>query len=304
MVRFANTCLQRVNELTILLQSSLGPGTEELAMRIGIHSGPVTAGVLRGEKSRFQLFGDTMNTAARMESTGLKNRVHLSKDTANSLIVFGKSAWIQEREDVVTAKGKGELKTFWLLPNCGIPGMSKRTDPVILPTEISDQSKSKEEQGASENVDSNVAISTMEKRRRIHLPNRQSWGINDAYAERTDRLIDWNVDILMNLLKKIMARRAVVPTNMSEQDQSYHGKIALDEIKEVIKMPTFSPEAAIKIASDSTVAISPEVRSEMRDFVRRIAAHYQDNPFHNFEHASHGKLTCGSRLCGSIVYRV
>ena len=41
------------NELSFRLQ------TQNLGMRIGIHSGPVTAGVLRGEKARFQLFGDT-----------------------------------------------------------------------------------------------------------------------------------------------------------------------------------------------------------------------------------------------------
>ena len=38
------------------------PDTGDLALRVGIHSGPVTAGVLLGEKSRFQLFGDTVNT--------------------------------------------------------------------------------------------------------------------------------------------------------------------------------------------------------------------------------------------------
>jgi class 3 adenylate cyclase len=45
--------------------------------------GPTTAGVLRGEKSRFQLFGDTVNTAARMESTGQKGRIHVSQKTAD-----------------------------------------------------------------------------------------------------------------------------------------------------------------------------------------------------------------------------
>jgi class 3 adenylate cyclase len=54
--------MTRIDDLTKALESTLGPGTADLSMRVGIHSGPVTAGVLRGEKSRFQLFGDTMNT--------------------------------------------------------------------------------------------------------------------------------------------------------------------------------------------------------------------------------------------------
>ena len=48
-----------MKQITNQLETSLGPGTKELALRTGLHSGPTTAGVLRGEKARFQLFGDT-----------------------------------------------------------------------------------------------------------------------------------------------------------------------------------------------------------------------------------------------------
>lgn len=63
MARFATDCLHRMQRLVKALEVSLGPDTGELGLRIGLHSGQVTAGVLRGDKGRFQLFGDTMNTA-------------------------------------------------------------------------------------------------------------------------------------------------------------------------------------------------------------------------------------------------
>jgi class 3 adenylate cyclase len=58
MARFARECMHKTSELVKILEMTLGPDTAELSMKVGMHSGPVTGGVLRGEKSRFQLFGD------------------------------------------------------------------------------------------------------------------------------------------------------------------------------------------------------------------------------------------------------
>jgi class 3 adenylate cyclase len=62
MARFAYDCNIRMNIVTKELDMSLGPDCSDLKMRFGMHSGPVTAGVLRGDRARFQLFGDTVNT--------------------------------------------------------------------------------------------------------------------------------------------------------------------------------------------------------------------------------------------------
>jgi class 3 adenylate cyclase len=79
MGRFAFQCLRKSREIFKKLEIELGPDTAELSFRVGLHSGSVTAGVLRGENARFQLFGDTMNTASRMESTSVSDHIQVSE---------------------------------------------------------------------------------------------------------------------------------------------------------------------------------------------------------------------------------
>jgi class 3 adenylate cyclase len=114
MAKFANDCQHKLEQITAELTVTLGEGTDDLALRTGMHSGEVTAGVLRGHKGRFQLFGDTVNTASRMESTGIPRKIQVSQTTADSLILEGKESWLIPRKDKIIAKGKGEMQTYFV----------------------------------------------------------------------------------------------------------------------------------------------------------------------------------------------
>lgn len=243
------------------------PSIAELGLRVGLHSGPTVAGVLRGQRSRFQLFGDSVNTTARMESTGHCNRIHVSQDTADILQASGKSHWLQMRKERVCAKGKGELQTYWLATG-GEEDMSLGEGMCNDATENQD---------ATSTYDENPEIT---EARLVENPVHLS--------EKQMRLVEWNTEILCRKLEDITAWReafGTTPDDTSRLEEIERSQLesgfgmALDEVVEIIELPTYRASGA----DLPPKPLSPEVSEQLLDYVQTIASMYHANPFHNFE---------------------
>ena len=222
-----------------------------------------------------QLFGDTVNTASRVETTGMRHRIHLSESTADLIVAAGYGDWVVPREDAVTAKGKGQMKTFWLKHR--------------LPNETADKEEEKE-------------VEKEEEEPEFEEEDEEQTEDEKALQARTQRCIDWNTDLLLKYLKEIVAHRNALREAsrsqtrrrniiaMKERREQKLNELAasfdeaglvIDEVADIIEMPRCD-KGAIAASAESTV-IPYIVIKQCREYVTLLASMYKNNPFHNFE---------------------
>lgn len=118
-------------------------------------------------------------------------------------------------------------------------------------------------------------------------------------SNRTDRLVDWNVEVLSGLLCSILARRealAGAPRLMdhTRQTGSKRENMILNEVSEVITLPEFNASVLRKQVDPSTIQLDPDVVTQLSSLVRAIASMYRLVPFlapSVIEHATFISLT-------------
>jgi len=212
-----------------------------------------------------------------MESTGERDRIQLSETTA-ALVRAVQPTWVTPRAQKVHAKGKGELQTYWY------ESSNRRRSMGSVSSEDDGQSRPKSsviwgEDDEAYTSDDNMSTSTTQRSKHM-------------------RLIDYNTDLLAQLLKSVVARRRVmdmagcVMDETPPQMQRTEGHV-IDEVTEVINLPDFDANAYRGYVDPESIQLGATVLAQLKRYITIIAAMYRNNPFHvrfnltAFLHSSH-----------------
>jgi len=291
--RFARDVMSEWPALTRKMEVSLGPDTTKLGLRIGFNSGQVTAGVLRGTMTRYQLFGDTVNTASRLQTTSERGRIQISSCSAELIQKHGKGYWLKKNAKLVPMKGKGDTETYWLQPRK--PSKNNKSSRNAKPRKPSKNKNSSRNaknnnelsQTQNGNPDSNnmalppiteqdclddrstVSSSGSSSGTCRDSTNSGDLGLDDIDEfDKTSRLVEWNSLVLSELLQHIVSSRDEDTSpewsslERTELQILESDGTVLEEFQEIIQLPPAN--AASKTKSSSVRSSSTKPRRGSR----------------------------------------
>lgn len=114
-------------ELKKALQCINEQSFNHFVLKMGINHGPITAGVIGARKPHYDIWGNTVNVASRMESTGKAGAIQVTQETCEILQAFG---YTFEQRGLVAVKGKGQLMTYYLSVSFHSTNKKKKKIPI------------------------------------------------------------------------------------------------------------------------------------------------------------------------------
>jgi hypothetical protein len=203
-----------------------------------------------------------------MESTGKRDEIQISQKTADLLAAAGKSSWVSPREELVLAKGKGELSTFWLATTVGASDETRsiaRTDTC-----------------STDDTPTNDKI----------LP--------DAPLSKDERLIKWNVENLLSDLVQVQKLRTLgsqdAPKTSGPIKAVRTKPTPIEEVTDFIPLVSSLQKIALSADKTGTTSLDPRVETQLTEYLTGIACMHRNNPAHNFYLASHVALAAQKLL--------
>ena len=228
-------------------------------------------------------------------SSCLPKKIQLSQSTADLLKEGGKEYWIKAREDNsgkdpgITANNKSNknAQTYWIVP--------RTTSTTLLGTDsthgggkLSRQINQAKETSRS----SGDALIWGDAKDLVRF------NTGNSKVPKTQRFIDWQVELLTGMLKQLIDFREAVrlsggseyfPSDDDEEVEPISTETTLmDEVTESLTIPQIDHDVLTRArATEVSVELSHAATTQLRDYVTTICGLYKPNKFHNFEHANH-----------------
>ena len=245
------------------------------------------------------VLGDTVNIAARIEATGKKNQIHISKQVADLLIQAGKKNWIKLREDRVQFKSHGDLETFWLLPQKAWKSSDGSRASAVTDSEAGtqdgDSSGELNEEAESVQAEERLVFWVAEQlldslRHVVAHRNATNTGNTTAISEKNGSVEEESKALqvprfakFQNLRDAISRKKHQSEATCSDQKSSIRGlerrigkdNTPLDEVVEIVDLPEFDAKAFHKQVDPKSIELDPKVESQLREYIAVLASFYR-----------------------------